>query len=338
MLTKIWRDIDNNKLAAVYAIIGEEAYFIDETVRKIQTSLSQQDETETMIFDLNEVPVDEALNEADTIPFFSERKLVLVKNATIFKATDKAKGKEKIVHDVERVARFLADPPPFTVTVFIAPYEKLDERKKITKLLKQHATIIEAKTPGERDLSVWIQAQVGNYSKSITDEAVALLTVMVGANMLQLQMEIAKLCLYLGDDHEITADLVNDLVAKTLEQDAFKMLNAYFAGDAAQALEVYHDLLQQKQEPIMLVGLLASTIRTMNSAFYLQKKGYHQQQIAKQLKVHPYRVKLLLEQRERPQEQRLLQALYDLANVDYALKTTSGNRDRFLELFLLKTL
>ena len=118
---------------------------------------------------------------------------------------------------------------------------------------------------------------------------------MVGANMLQLQMEIEKLALYLGEEQEITVDLVEDLVAKTLEHDAFKMLNAYLANNASEALQIYHDLLRQKEEPIMLVGLLASNIRTMNNVFYLQKKGYHQQQIAKQLKIHPYRVKLMFE-------------------------------------------
>ena len=137
---------------------------------------------------------------------------------------------------------------------------------------------------------------------------------------------------------EISVDLVEDLVAKTLEHDAFKMLNAYLANDASEALKIYHDLLRQKEEPIKLLGLLASNIRTMSNVFYLQKKGYHQQQIAKQLKIHPYRVQMIAGQRNRPSEQRLLQALYSLANVDLQLKTTGGNRERHLELFLMKTL
>ena len=121
---------------------------------------------------------------------------------------------------------------------------------------------------------------------------------MVGANMLQLQMEIEKLALYLGEEQDITVDLVEDLVAKTLEHDAFKMLNAYLAHNK-QKHSIYHDLLRQKEEPIMLVGLLASNIRTMNNVFYLQKKGYIRAQIAKQLKVHPYRVKIMVEQKKR---------------------------------------
>ena len=45
------------------------------------------------------------------------------------------------------------------------------------------------------------------------------------------------------------------------------MLNAYLANDSVRALAIYHDLLRQKQEPIMLVGLLASNVRTMSNVF-----------------------------------------------------------------------
>ena len=72
---------------------------------------------------------------------------------------------------------------------------------------------------------------------------------------------------------KLHVDLVEDLVAKTLEHDAFKMLNAYLAHNQAEALSIYHDLLRQKEEPITLVGLLASNIRTMSNVFYLQQEG-----------------------------------------------------------------
>jgi len=69
---------------------------------------------------------------------------------------------------------------------------------------------------------------------------------------------------------------------------------------------------------------------------HLKKKGYHAQQIANQLKVHPYRVKLLIDHPMLHNEQKLLQTLNDLATVDLQLKTLNINRDRILEMFLLK--
>ncbi|MEG0448403.1 MAG: DNA polymerase III subunit delta [Lysinibacillus sp.] len=334
MISTIWNNIKKGDIAPVYLLVGEESYFIDETVARIKDGLGSEEELELSIFDLDELPVDAVIDEADTIPFFSERKLIIAKNASFLKATEK--GKEKIEHDVKRLEAWLSHPSDFSVTVFIAPYEKLDERKKVTKMMKEHTLLVQTETPKEQDLAVWIQGLVKAEGKTIKQEALELLVTMVGANMLQLQIEIEKMSLYLGDSGEMTPELVEDLVAKTLEQDAFKMLNAYFEHDHVRALTIYHDLLRQKQEPIMLVGLLASNVRTMSNVFYLMKKGYHPQQIAKNLKVHPYRVKLMVEQRNRPSEENLLKALYQLAEVDLQLKTAGGNRERFLELFLLK--
>lgn len=336
MFTKVWQDISKGKLAPVYLLVGEESYFVDETIKRLKKVLSNGEEAEVMSFDLAEQPVDFVMDEADTFPFFSEKKLVLAKNASFLKATEK--GKEKIEHDLKRLENWLANPTDTAVTVFVAPYEKLDERKKIVKLMKEKSIVLHAETPQNQDLNVWVLNEVDHHGKAITEEATNKLIEMVGANMLQLQMEIEKMVLYLGEEMEISVELVEDLVAKTLEHDAFKMLNAYLANDASEALKIYHDLLRQKEEPIKLLGLLASNIRTMSNVFYLQKKGYHQQQIAKQLKIHPYRVQMIAGQRNRPSEQRLLQALYSLANVDLQLKTTGGNRERHLELFLMKAL
>ncbi|MEK4426330.1 DNA polymerase III subunit delta [Solibacillus sp. FSL K6-1523] len=336
MFTKVWQGFEKGNFAPVYLLVGEESYFVDETIKRLKAALSKEEETEVMTFDLNEQPIDFVIDEADTIPFFTERKLIIAKNASFLKATEK--GKEKIDHDVKRLENWLANPTDTAVTIFIAPYEKLDERKKVTKLMKEKSVVLLAETPQNNDLNAWIRSEVAKHGKAITEAAIQKLIEMVGPNMLQHQMEIEKMALYLGGEPEISVELVEDLVAKTLEQDAFKMLNAYLNNKQEEALIIYHDLLRQKEEPIKLVGLLANNIRTMIHVYYLQKKGYHQQQIAKQLKVHPYRVQMVSNQRNRPTDQRLLQALYTLANVDLQLKTTGGNRERHLELFLMKQL
>ena len=336
MITKVWQDFKKGNFAPVYLLVGEESYFVDETIKQLKAALRNEEEAEVMTFDLNEQPIDYVIDEADTIPFFTERKLIIAKNASFLKATEK--GKEKIDHDLKRLESWLAHPTDTAITLFVAPYEKLDERKKVTKLMKEKCVIIQAETPKNHDLNVWIQNEANKYGKAITDEAIGQLLEMVGPNMLQLQMEMEKLALYLGEEAEVTRELVEELVAKTLEHDAFKMLNAYLEHNQVEALKIYHDLLRQKEEPIKLVGLLANNIRTMTNIFYLQKKGYHQQQIAKHLKIHPYRVQVISNQKNRPSDQRLLQALYSLAQVDLQLKTTGGNRERHLELFLMKRL
>lgn len=336
MFQQVWKEIGQGKIDPVYVLSGEESYFIDETIRRIKTSLEQGGEIETSVFDLDEVPVGHLIEEADTIPFFTERKLVIGKNASFLKATDKTK--EKIIHDMNQLESWLLHPSDFTVTIFIAPYEKLDERKKVTKKMKELTRILHAQAPKERDLAVWVKNEVSMRQKSIEEDVIYKLIELVGLNMLHLQSELEKLCFYIGAETQIQLHHVEELVSKTLEQDAFKLLNAYIAGDVSTAVSIYHDLIRQKQEPIALVALLASQVRLMSNVYYLQKKGYHAQQIAKTLKVNPYRVKRIVEEKRGVRDEALLKALYGLSEVDLQLKTMSGRRERYLELFLMKPL
>lgn len=63
------------ELSPVYLIIGEESYFIDETVKRLKDALGNEEEIEMSTFDLEELPVDVVIDEADTIPFFQNGSL-----------------------------------------------------------------------------------------------------------------------------------------------------------------------------------------------------------------------------------------------------------------------
>ncbi|WP_404467251.1 DNA polymerase III subunit delta [Planococcus rifietoensis] len=335
MITSIWKSIRADKIDPVYLIVGTESYFITKTIELLKAQMAEAGETDVSNFDLDEVPVGHVLEEADTIPFFSDRKLIIARNASFLKAAER--GKEKINHDLKSLEAWLENPPATSVTVFVAPYEKLDERKKIVKLMKKNVVLIEAKSLQPHELESWIAHEAKSYGKTLERQSAQKLIEMAGTNLTLLASEIEKMSLYLGSEQEeISQALIEDMTARTLEQDAFKMLQAYLDGDIQTALSVYYDLLRQKEEPVALAALLASQIRFMVHVYYLQKKGYHAQQISKQLKAHPYRVKLLVEKRRQISEARLLQVLGDLADIDLQLKTVSGNRERVVEFFLMK--
>ncbi|WP_088008044.1 DNA polymerase III subunit delta [Indiicoccus explosivorum] len=334
MITSAWKSIRSGKIDPVYLIAGPEAHFTEKTIELLKAELSGE-ELEYSVFDLDETPVESVIEEADTVPFFSDRKLIIAKNASFLKAAER--GKEKIDHDFKALERWLGNPPLTSVTVFIAPYEKLDERKKVTKWMKKQTTFIEAKAPDARDLEVWAEQEAKAYGKRMGKEAVRKLVETAGTNLTLLSSEIEKMSLYLGsEEEEITSGLVEQMTPRTLEQDAFKMLQNYLDGNVEGALSVYYDLLEQKEEPVALTALLASQIRFMIQVFYLLKKGYSAPNISKQLKAHPYRVKLLVERKRQFTDSELLDVLRSLAEIDLQLKSQSGSRERILEFFLMK--
>ena len=63
----------------MYLLVGEEGYFIDETVKRLKDAIGPEEEIEMSTFDLEETPVDAVMDEADTIPFSLSESLSLLK-------------------------------------------------------------------------------------------------------------------------------------------------------------------------------------------------------------------------------------------------------------------
>ncbi|MFS0575282.1 DNA polymerase III subunit delta [Sporosarcina sp. 179-K 3D1 HS] len=336
MATAIWRKIEAGKIDPVYLLTGPEQHLIDETIRRLKKAILPMEGDEVVRFDLEETPVETIIEEADTVPFLQDRKLIIAGNASFLKAQDK--GREKVIHNLDVLTAWLKDPSPTSTVVFVAPYEKLDGRKTITKLMKETSTVLEAERIQGRDLSTWIQHEAGSHGVRISPEAAEYLIKIGGDDLLALSSEISKMAMYLGGSGNITEPIIEDLVPRTPEMDVFRLTDAYISGKTADAVSIYHDLLRNGEEPIMLTSLIASQIRLMIHVGALRKKGYPQQQIAKTVNVHPYRVKLVLENRNIPYAERLLSVLDQLASIDHQLKTSSGKRDRILELFLMAPL
>jgi DNA polymerase-3 subunit delta len=334
MPTAIWKKISAGQMDPVYLLTGEEQYLIDETIDKFIQSKPTLSESSIIRFDLEETPVEVVLEEADTFPFLDDYKIIIANHANFLRAQDKTK--EPVEHNLELLEAWLQNPSPTATVLFIAPYEKLDARKKITKTMKSKTTLIEANRIKGRDVTTWIQHEVSTYGLSINSSVGEYLVQQVGDNLLTLASEIQKMAAYLNFSGDITHQIVDELVPRTPEMNIFTLTESYIEGNVPKTIAIYHDLLHNGEEPIMLTSLVSGQIRLMLHVQSLRKQGYQQHQIAKELKVHPYRVKLLMERKSYPSEDRLMQIIQRLAEIDYKLKSTSGKRELLLEVFFME--
>ncbi|MFJ7847325.1 DNA polymerase III subunit delta [Peribacillus sp. NPDC097264] len=335
MVLDVWKNIKKGQFAPVYLVYGTEAYLINETKQLLIEHVLHEDEMDFNFsqFDLEETPVETALEDVETLPFIGERRLVFMQNPFFLTAE---KSKSKVEHNVKRLEAYLSDPVPYSIVVLTAPYEKLDERKKITKELKRKAVLIEAKKLGDRELKVWVKERVAEYQVQIDDQATELLLELAGTNLMMLTNELDKMALYVEDEKRITTEVVEKLVAKSLEQNIFTLVDSVLQRKMESAMTILHDLLRQNEEPIKILSVMAGQVRLMYQVKELSRQGYSQQKIAGQLRVHPYRVKLALEKTGKFQEKELLSIIDDLAEADYRMKTGQADKAITLELLLLK--
>lgn len=335
-LTNLHRKIKQKQLKPLYLLYGQEEFLIEETINMIIDSVMSDEEREfnLSVFDMNEVPVEVAIEDAETLPFFGDTKrIVLIKDPLFLTGQ---KDKQKIDHDLKRLEQYIENPSQDAIVIFISPYEKLDERKKIVKHLKKNGEVFQAATMDEKMLYSWTKNRIEQRKKSISDDTIYLLMQLVGPKLTLLASEIEKIVLYLGDQNEIDSTTIRKLVPRTLEQNIFALIDMIVKRKTAEALTFFFDLLEQKEEPIKILSLLAQQFRLIYQVKLLYKKGYGQNQTASYLKIHPFRVKLAGEQAVQFSEDELKAIINQLADLDFKMKTGKMDKKLLLELFILQ--
>jgi DNA polymerase-3 subunit delta len=335
MITDVWKQIKKKQFAGVYLLYGTESFLIHETIQLIVTHLLNEDEKDFNFstYDLEETPVEVAIEDAETFPFMGEKRLIVMQNP-VFLTSEKTK--EKVEHNITKLEEYLNNPAPYSIVVIAAPYEKLDERKKITKELKRKAVVVEAKKLVDLELKRWIKDRAISNGVDIDDRAIEKMVSVAGSNLFVLTNEIDKMALYVGIGNRIDIHTVQLLVSKTLEQNIFELVEKVVLRKVEEALRIYYDLLKQNEEPIKILALLSGQFRLIYQVKELSRKGYGQQQIATTLKQHPYRVKLAAGQAQLFTEDELKRLVHLFADADYQMKTGGLNKTMIIEMIFFQ--
>lgn len=88
------------------------------------------------------------------------------------------------------------------------------------------------------------------------------------------------------------------------------------------------------EEPIALIALLAFQFRTLLQVKILKGKGYSQQQIQKQLSLHPYVIKIAYQREKQFTKKQLEVIIMSLAKADAMIKQGSMEKTLVMELLL----
>ncbi|ASV68935.1 MULTISPECIES: DNA polymerase III subunit delta [Cytobacillus] len=335
MVFDIWKQIKAKSFSSVYLLYGTEPYLINETKQLLinHALLPEELDFNLSTYDLEETPIEVALEDAETFPFMGERRLIILHNPYFLTAD---KGKAKVEHQLNALENYLKDPAPYTILVFSGAYEKLDERKKLTKQIKKSAAVLEAKQLNEKELHVWMRDRASKNGVQIDEEAINLLLTLSGMNLFMLTSEMDKLALYGSDERRITVEMVDQLVSRSLEQNIFTLVEKVVHRDIEAALRIFYDLLKLNEEPIKILAVITNQFRLIYQVKELSRRGYGQNQIAGYIKTHPFRVKLAAGQARLFSEEELSQIMDILADADYQMKTGGMNKQLLIELFLFK--
>lgn len=327
--------IRKDKLQPCYLVLGTEKFLQnqvrDEILKKIK--IDNADDLNFLSFDMEMTSLEEVVAEAETLPFFGDQRLVFVENPYFLTA-------EKINNGIEQntdlFVQYLKNPLETTILVVFAPYEKLDERKKITKQLKKAAVVIDVKQLSENEVRQYLLHTLENSTVEMDKRAIDLFLRLTDLDLSKMMGELQKLLLFGETTGKITVHDVESLVPKTLEHNIFDMTEYVLSGKTEPALRLYEDLVLQGEETIKINAILLAQLRLLLQTKFLMKIGYQQANIADTLKVHPYRVKLAMQQVKKFREELLIELFDQLVEIDYQIKSGQMDKELLFQLFVLR--
>ncbi|AQP53232.1 DNA polymerase III subunit delta [Vagococcus penaei] len=328
--------IKKQQIAPIYVLQGTESFLIDEFITTLkQTILTPDDEAFNVIrFNMEETELAVAIEEAEMMPFFGDYKLIIIDQPYFFTGE---KRKNELIHQTDSLLNYLKEPSPTSVIVFIAPYQKFDERKKTVKLLKKEAIIVNTMPLSEKETKKYVADYINNEGFGIHPKTFDYLCYLCDMNLSRLMNELDKLFLYAQETKDISMSAVKELVPKSLEHNIFDMVNYVMSGKQEEALQLYEDLLKQGEETIKINAILISQFRLYLQVKLLLSIHYQQSNMVDMLKVHPYRVKLACQQVKRFSIDDLGNIFDQLVENDFKFKTGFMDQKLLFELFILGT-
>lgn len=306
-----------------YLIYGVDKYLIDKEIDKI-IKKNKIDNNSIIRYSLNEDSIDNILEDANTFNLFSDTKLIIVNDANIFTSSN------DILTD--KIINYLNNYNDKSYLVFTLLSDKIDNRKKITKVMSDKGNVIDLNKKEVDTNYIISYLKENGYQINMSDARMILNK--VGNNLFSINNELDKLMLFKLEDKVIDKNSIDLLINENIDSSLFALVDSITNKDKDKMLKLYHECLLES-DPIMIINMLANKYILLYQVKRLISDGYSDDKIAKELEVHPYPVKLARNMCYSYSVKEILDIILKLANLDKDIKLGNVNGEEGLEFLLL---
>ena len=247
--------IKSGEFKPVYLIYGTEDYLRKQYRDKMRQAIVGDDTMNYSYFEGKGISVKELINLGETLPFFSERRLIVVENSGFFSSAQ------------DELAAYLKELPETTCFVFVE--KDVDKRNKLFKAVSSLGYAANMTPPDERTLMRWIAGLLKGEGRQMSE------------SMLRYFLE------------RIDTDMENiDAVCTVYtESQVFDMVKAVAEKQQAKALQLYYELIGQKEAPMRILYWITRQFNQLYQMKDLQSKGYPDHVIAERMGVRDFVVR-----------------------------------------------
>lgn len=322
-MRRIDEDIANGQFKNLYLIYGEEDYLKLQYKNKLIAALvNDGDNMNFSKYQDNGINTAQIIDQAETMPFFAEHRVILIENSGFGKKMP------------EDLGNYLSTIPEFTVFIFVEP--TADKRGKLYKAAKAAGRDIEINMPNEAVLAKWVGAQLNETGKQMKKDAWSQFLNMTHESMDNMSRELEKLITYVGDRNQITIDDVNAICIAKVETKIFDMLNAISAKDMVKTMDLYQDMLSAKEPPMRILTMIVRQFRQMKVVKELAGFGNNASTIAGKVGMPDFAVRRTMQLAGNFSDKEITNLLNDAADFEEKFKTGRLDEKLAVELIIMK--
>ena len=322
-MKNIQEDIKSGNFKSAYLLCGEEAYLKVQYKNKLLKALNPDDDTMNFNhYEGRNIDVKELIDLCETMPFFADRRVVLLEDTGFFK------------NKCDELADYMKELPDYLCLVFVE--DEVDKRSKMYKAVKSCGRIGEFARQDQKTLIQWAAGIFKREGKNITQRDMELLLTMTGIDMGNLRMELEKLITYTGDRNVVTRADIQEVCTTQTQNKIFDMVRAVTEKNQKRALDLYYDLLTLKEPPMRILFLLAKQFRQLLLVKEYTEEGVAQPEMASRLGVPSFVVRNIASCARSYRISELRQAVTDFVDAEEAVKTGRLQDVLSVELLIVK--
>ena len=270
------QDIKEKSFKKIYLLYGDEPFLVGSYKKKLREAITGGDTMNFNYFEGKNPDVKEIISLADTMPFFADRRLILVDGSGFFKSAQ------------EELAAYLPQMPDTTCLVFAE--SEVDKRNRLYKRVKELGYAAELNKQDTAQLMRWAAGILGRDGRKISRPVMEYFLERTGDDLENIRMELEKLVSYTMGRDVITKEDVDAVGTVHVTSRVFDMVAAIVAGNTKKAMDLYEDLLTLKEPPMRILFLIARQFNQLLQITELTAAGKDKGAMASALKVPPFAV------------------------------------------------
>ena len=322
-----------------YVLHGEDELTRSETLKDLSARLGPPElaALNTTVFDGASVTLAELKNACDTIPFMTQRRLVVVQGLlsrlTFSSSSKKGEQGGWKKRYLDGLADYLTRLPETARLVFVEPIQLAPNHPILRQAREDELGYVRAFVP-PKDLVSWVRRRAEARGGSFSPQAAVALVQAAGDDQRLLDQEIEKLLAYTNRERPVSSEDVALLVPYAQEAVIFDAVDAMGLRDGVKAARLIHNLLDHGNEPLYLLAMIVRQFRLLIQIKELSQEGLDPPAIAKKIKLHPYPTGKLCNQARNFTLEQLERVHHRLLEIDVQIKTGQINTVVALDLLV----